>query len=201
MKKYIIIETWNGEGYSEENRITEIIELKNDAQALQYCSKLAAESQQPAEFEAMEDRIIFTKEDDAGAFHFRELKDEHFAVSILCNVNSLVLHTKEEYENRIYEQNKQALEEACNGEGRHFFGAGEFYDDYDVQFEVINREKLTGENLSEDNLEWVDSGDGVSYEIWIDKDGQLYRIPIEIVRYFDDAEKVNSSHEAKFGTN
>jgi len=58
--------------------------------------------------------------------------------------------------------------------------------------------------MSEDNMEFVDGGDGVSYEIWEDKEGTSYRVPIErgsdkeekkygevrIDRFFDQAEKI-----------
>ena len=41
-------------------------------------------------------------------------------------------------------------------------------------------------------LEWHDGGDGVEYEFWKDPEtGQLYRVPIEIVREFDQAEAVD----------
>ena len=43
----------------------------------------------------------------------------------------------------------------------------------------------------EDKLEWFDGGDGVEYEVWIDvTTNEKYRIPIEIVRDFKNAEKL-----------
>ena len=39
-------------------------------------------------------------------------------------------------------------------------------------------------------MEWYDGGDGVTYETWKDEDGDLYLVPIEIVRDFDNAEKI-----------
>ena len=45
--------------------------------------------------------------------------------------------------------------------------------------------------LSEETLEFCESGDGVEYEIWIDPKTQVtYRVPIEIVRDFSNAEKI-----------
>ncbi|CAG7580523.1 MAG: hypothetical protein SLAVMIC_00458 [uncultured marine phage] len=69
--------------------------------------------------------------------------------------------------------------------------------------------------LREEDMELVDYGDGVEYEVWEDKSGQLWRVPIErgseeeekeygevrIERFFDQAEKVSSAHAAKFGEN
>ncbi len=41
-------------------------------------------------------------------------------------------------------------------------------------------------------LYWYDSGDGVEHELWKDSlTNQVYRVPIEIVRDFDAAEKVD----------
>jgi hypothetical protein len=63
--------------------------------------------------------------------------------------------------------------------------------------------------LSEDNMELVDAGDSMEFEIWEDQDGQLYNVPVErasddeeaemgevrIERDFDNAEKVVESVE------
>jgi hypothetical protein len=48
------------------------------------------------------------------------------------------------------------------------------------------KDKITSEII--ERLEWYDVGDGIEFEIWIDaKTEILYRVPIEIVRYFDNA--------------
>lgn len=39
-------------------------------------------------------------------------------------------------------------------------------------------------------MEWYDGGDGVTYEIWQDEHGNLYRVPIEIVRDFGNADRL-----------
>ena len=45
-----------------------------------------------------------------------------------------------------------------------------------------------------DRLEWYDGGDGVEHEFWRHPDtNQIYRVPIEIVRDFDQAEEVDST--------
>ena len=52
-----------------------------------------------------------------------------------------------------------------------------------------------------EKLEFHDGGDGVEWELWIDKKtDKLYRVPIEIVRDFSDKEEVCCYHEAKFGS-
>jgi len=193
--KYLIVETWNGEGYSEENFITEIIELKNDAEAMAHCMKLATENQQPCEVTKGEDSAQFNKGDDDGAYHFFTLTDDAYAVVILCNINTPMIFTKEQYEAEIGKADPSLMEDAKNGDGRHFFGAGDLDDDYDTQFEIINRNPKP----TEEDLEWFDGGDGVEYEVWKHADGRMFKVPIEIVRNFDEAEEVDSLHQAKFG--
>ena len=41
MKNYIIVTTWNGSGYSEENKIVEVREFKGPAEALCRCIELS----------------------------------------------------------------------------------------------------------------------------------------------------------------
>ena len=42
-----------------------------------------------------------------------------------------------------------------------------------------------------ERLQWHENGDGVEYEFWKDPfTNQIYRVPIEIVRDFDQAEAV-----------
>lgn len=79
---------------------------------------------------------------------------------------------------------------------------------------VISEKKKVNENmnLKEENMELVDTGDSVTYEVWKDNDGKLYKVSIErndeeedefgevrIERDFDNAEEVSSTHSAKFG--
>ena len=51
-----------------------------------------------------------------------------------------------------------------------------------------------------ERLEWYDGGDGIEYEVWQDPvTKKLYKVEIEIVRNFEEAEEVSSLHDAKFG--
>jgi len=48
--------------------------------------------------------------------------------------------------------------------------------------------KITKEIV--DRLEWYDGGDGIEYEKWIDPETNIiWRVPIEIIRDFYDAEE------------
>tara|TARA_R110002020_G_scaffold193468_15_gene393874 strand:+ start:465 stop:845 length:381 start_codon:yes stop_codon:yes gene_type:complete len=54
--------------------------------------------------------------------------------------------------------------------------------------------------VNTENLEFHDGGDGWSYEVWRDTTtDKLYHVPIEIQRYYEDMEEVESCFEAKFG--
>lgn len=58
MKKYIIIDTWNGEGYSDSD--AKIMEFENDEQALLYCkiqANIQAETFETEEYEIQSDVI------------------------------------------------------------------------------------------------------------------------------------------------
>lgn len=78
---------------------------------------------------------------------------------------------------------------------------------------VISDKKINENmNLKEENMELVDVGDSVTYEVWKDNNGKLYKVSIErngeeedefgevrIERDFDNVEEVSSIHSAKFG--
>jgi len=67
-------------------------------------------------------------------------------------------------------------------------------------YKPINIYDMANNKVNEDDLLFEDGGDGVEYELYKHiKTGQLYKVPIEIVRDFDNAEDVASEHEAKFG--
>ena len=42
------------------------------------------------------------------------------------------------------------------------------------------------------DMEFVE-GDGVTYEVWRNKDNEYFRVPVEIKRYWDDKEQVKIS--------
>ena len=53
--------------------------------------------------------------------------------------------------------------------------------------------KKTSNKIEYNNAEFYDSGDGVEYEIWIDKKtNKKYVVPIQIQRYLEDAEELEN---------
>ncbi len=56
--------------------------------------------------------------------------------------------------------------------------------------DTINKEV---KNINEEGMEFYDSGDGVEWEVWIDKKtNKKYVIPIQIQRYFEDAREIEN---------
>ncbi len=48
-------------------------------------------------------------------------------------------------------------------------------------------------NINEQEMEFYDGGDGVEWEVWIDKKtNRKYVVPIQIQRYFEDAEELEN---------
>lgn len=143
MKKYLIVDTWNGEGYSEENKILEIKEFASVEEAKAYAKKLALEQVFDDEDGIVEEDsfVNYLVEEDAGAIHFIELEDDDFGVSILCNINSVEVLKFQDYvrafENALEQANKEDSLNASLMNDRNFIGA--YKEDYDYQFELIKR--------------------------------------------------------------
>ena len=54
--------------------------------------------------------------------------------------------------------------------------------------ETINKEV---KNINEEEMEFFDGGDGVEWEVWINKKtNKKYVVPIQIQRFFEDAEEL-----------
>ena len=48
-------------------------------------------------------------------------------------------------------------------------------------------------NINEKEMEFYNGGDGVEWEVWINKKtNKKYVVPIQIQRFFEDAEELNN---------
>jgi len=48
-------------------------------------------------------------------------------------------------------------------------------------------------NINEQEMEFYDGGDGVEWEVWINKKtNKKYVVPIQIQRFFEDAEELEN---------
>jgi hypothetical protein len=167
MKKYIVIDTWNGDGYSSENGV-DTKQFSYRKSALKWAYNRALSNAQGVESDVMRysemehtevkptdngDGYCFTGYDNNnGSYQVWETKDT-YAFMIMCNVNDVAPLTKKEYENEISE-----IEHSMN----MFIVESEFmvvgmdwgeelkypqdngdvfytgFDDYDYQFRLIN---------------------------------------------------------------
>ena len=163
MKKYIVIDTWNGEGYSEENGIdTKQFQYKKSAfkwaykRALSNADGDADLVSRYSEEELNHDLWEIVKkdadgdgfywetyDDNCGSYQVFEIKDV-YAIMILCNVNEVSMLTKKEYEHKIKQLEKEYAdydnEDYVYPEdnGDTFYSAIE---DYDFQFRLIKNIK------------------------------------------------------------
>jgi hypothetical protein len=151
--KYVIVTTWNGEGYSSENKIVEVIELDSDASAQEYCIKQVHDNES---FPEHEDYSFdnghgwTTYNDDSGSYQWFKLNQDSYGISIECNVNEVELLNKEEYDQAILvlleDLNPQEMEEegldTCTTDKRVFISADlhDYKTEMDMQFEIIDTE-------------------------------------------------------------
>ncbi len=206
MKRYIIIDTWNGEGYTDST--AGIYLFENDAKAKEYCLNKAKDQADAMgtiieQFRGGEGyRYKGSDDDDHGAFAFLEVTKPIKGVILSPCVNHYtVIDTQKEWDNQIrialrdgeYDEDQEAL--LKSGNAHTVFVHANKMDNDMFFFELDVNAKV----FDEGDLEFDDGGDGVEYEVWKDDDGQLYKIEIQIVRDFANATKVKSYHEAKFG--
>jgi hypothetical protein len=198
MKNYLIVETWNGEGYSSENIITEVKKFESDAFAKDYCLELVRKSLDMSlvnegDIESRNNGYTYTiNEEDSGSYQYFELTDECYGVMIFCNINEVSILNEFEFSKCLSESFSDATDlEEIDGDmysKRVFFGAENINNDYDLQFERI--EPSTQDII--DNLVYFAEGDGIEYEIWIDANTDVkYHVPISIERDFNAMEKIS----------
>lgn len=157
MKKYIVIDTWNGEGYSYQNG-TEIKRFESKVSAERY-AEAEATKQLPYPISERFDsekvvrwidneitKIGYSINEEYGTYQVHPLPEDAYAVMIKTNVNEVVILTEEQYKNKIewllseFEENYESSEEEeyfqyeDNGD---LFVACFDSQDYDYQFRLI----------------------------------------------------------------
>lgn len=203
MGKFIIVDTWNGEGYSDSK--AEIKEFKSGWEANQYVKKLALETVS-AHHECIELKVdtvgaTYTyyygdqeedgtfEDEDNGSYQFERFTGQ-YAVVINPMVNEYrTIDTKEEFENQLEEwiNNAQDEEQKQDLKNRDFSGCFDSLEEGDVIIDILPIQ------LNLDNLEHQEGGDGVTHEYWKDKEtGIVYEIPMQIERDWDNAEERKS---------
>lgn len=142
MRKYAIIETWNGEGYSSANRMHSIIEANGEDEVMEITKALAeSEMTEDDEFITHENGHgwVTEEEEDSGSYQFFEIKDDTFGFVVATNVNEVSMVNEEEFRDmKKYAISQADLDDYEEGEldsDNVFIGAYE--GDYDYQFITI----------------------------------------------------------------
>ena len=147
MKKYAIIGTWNGEGYSSENKLHAVVEAQNYDEVMAITKELVMSEmmigtdEPDDEFFTLENGHGWTTgpEEDSGTYQFFEILDDTFGFVVLCNVNDVQACNKDEFDSLKLEAISQADEDDYDeGEldsNNVFIGA--YGGDYDYQFITI----------------------------------------------------------------
>lgn len=141
MKKYIVVDTWNGMGYSTENG-ADIKQFDNKKNAMAWARKRCLDQAQNEykDVSVIKNGYVWEDEDgDAGTYQVVEAQDAH-AVMIRCNINDVETLTREEYYNKIQELDElygEDLEDHLDVEenGDRFYHS--HVDEYDYQFRLI----------------------------------------------------------------
>ena len=164
--KYIVIDTWNGDGYSSDNG-DEIEYFSSRDEAVEHAKKRRdeqlnlpyGEKYTPYEM----DGYIFGWGDeemgDYGSYQVHKINDNDYAIEILVNVNEVTILTKKEYKQKTKDLNKQIFKKmyktmtldnfhsSTDLEDYIFIRENKdepFYssiDEYDYQFRIINLNK------------------------------------------------------------
>ena len=166
MNHYALVETWNGEGYSENNLILEQHEYRTKQRMVDILEEKILNipdnlgvSQDEIDIEFDKEKLVVyyneQESDDSGSLQAIKLKESDYAVLFLTSINEVKTLSKSEYDSLIKDfeniaynnlnlSDKADLEEYENGEGRHFFDT-EFleyfknnpYEESDIQLEVL----------------------------------------------------------------
>lgn len=134
--KYIIATTWNGEGYSYQNR-AELKEFNSDSDAQNYILSQFNENENVERYEVVETegRISFDNGEDQGSWQWIKAPKDVYGVAIRCNVNEVEVCNEREYfallDNVISEADNEEVEEIESNDNV-FLNA--YQGDYDYQF-------------------------------------------------------------------
>ncbi len=149
---YLIVETWNGPGYSEENLLREVKEFENDEAAHNYLKQLVDKEQDGMRIQKIDNGYAFMVDNDvcdAGSYQFFRKQYLAYACVIFCNTNEVKVLTKEEYTHFLEGVWKLVVQDVFDDDGepmtleqalkspRFFIHAEDYNGDYDYQLQVI----------------------------------------------------------------
>jgi hypothetical protein len=130
--KYVIVHTWNGEGYSWKNT-AEVMEFSSDDKAQQYIVEQAHdEADALAEFTEEWGNVSFDDDEDQGSVQWFAFTPETYGVVIRTNVNEVQLVNEQEYHEQLKVAIAQADPEDAVDEESPFINGHD--GEYDYQF-------------------------------------------------------------------
>lgn len=182
MSQYILVDTWNGEGYSESNAT--IIDAENISEALE----IAVERAEEACDDNGSVRVLnkntasYTVKGDEGAYHILPYGGQ-YGICIFPDVNHFtILPSRESY--------LQAMNLSCQDKDCDADDAEQVRDEEQGCLHTGKGCEIFQKLNAYDDLEFSEEGDGVEYEIWVSKiTGVKYKVPISIERDFANMEK------------
>lgn len=185
---YLVVDTWNGEGYSFENG-SDLRLFTDKTKAIDFAKTMVNSSCEEAVFQLSKDTsgnyvggAFYKQGDDHGSYQVFELHTGHTHVWIDCGTNGARPLTREEFR----EYAGLYIDEADTDDSDFaelFFEGG----DLDGSFQL---REIPTEELSESSLQYVDSVDSET-EVWLDKKtGARYEVSLELVRDFNNAKKL-----------
>jgi len=143
-KKYIAVDTWNGEGYSSDNGVEiKIFDTKKEADA--YCKLMAYKNEDgDVDISSVKNGYEYedTHDDDSGSYRYYELPEDAYAVEILCNINEVRILNQKEFSKAIADRDAEIVDaDVYRGDYAFATEDGIFYSavgDYDFQYRKIN---------------------------------------------------------------
>ena len=201
-QKFIIIDTWNGEGYSDSRAgiktFNDLQEVKDHAysvalQSIGHSDEYALSHVDKAyRYDLSWNDEIW---EDSGAIHYLPYSGQ-YAVKIKPLSNSFeIIETEADYNALIKSYIKTCTDEddlKLLKDGEEQNNCFHCIEGEDVILVIIHQPAEDKELIS--RLEFYDSGDGVSQEIWADKANKnLYNVPIEIVRNWKEITKIEQN--------
>ena len=157
-KKYMVIDTWNGSGYSTDNGVDiKQFDDKSEAKSWAFQRSLAqanGEASRISEIDSWSYSYEFP-DGDSGAYQLRPTTKEDgspvYGVMILCNVNEVKTLNKEEYYSKIQELDAlygEDLEEylSVDPNADRFYAS--YVDEFDYQFRLMENIKSEGDDSS-----------------------------------------------------
>ena len=143
-KKYIVVDTWNGEGYSSDNG-TEIKLFDTKGEAEIYCKLMAYRNEGgDVDISSVKNGYEYedTHDDDSGSYRYYPLPKDAYAVEILCNINEVRILNQIEFSKAIADREAEIVEaDVYRGDYAFATEDGVFYsavEDYDFQYRRIS---------------------------------------------------------------